>query len=79
MIGIFHPYFLPNNSVLTFVSFVSSLLITNFKISTIYFSYGETTQNVHAALPTGSGCSVGGLNPFRRPKTINHTKHGEID
>ena len=52
IIGILHPFLLPNNSVLTFVSLVSSLLIKNFKISNLYLSYGETTQNVHTVLLT---------------------------
>jgi hypothetical protein len=56
------PYFLPNNSVLTFIDRVASLLIKNVKISYIYFSHGDTTQNGHDMLLT-ERCSflVGGL------------------
>ena len=53
IIGILHPFFLPNYPVLTFVFFVASLLITNSNISNIYLPHGETPQNVHAVLLTG--------------------------
>jgi hypothetical protein len=37
-------------------------MITNFKISNLYVSHGDTTQNASVVLLTGSGCSVGSLD-----------------
>ena len=61
IIGILHPFFLPNNSVLTFVFLVASLLLNTIKISNLNFSHGYTTQNVLILLLTEKSCSARSL------------------